>query len=52
VKAVYLETFSDTIGAGDVVVAGIVMLPTKFYLADPLLASVWHYLCFQEYGPA
>jgi cobalt-zinc-cadmium efflux system protein len=38
VKAVYLETFSDTIGAGGVVVAGIVMLTTKFYLADPLIS--------------
>jgi cobalt-zinc-cadmium efflux system protein len=38
VKAVYLETFSDTMGAGDVVVAGIVMLTTKFYLAYPLIS--------------
>jgi cobalt-zinc-cadmium efflux system protein len=38
VKAVYLETFSHTIGAGGVVVAGIVMLTTKFYLADPLIS--------------
>jgi cobalt-zinc-cadmium efflux system protein len=38
VKAVYLETLSDTIGAAGVVIAGIVMLATKFYLADPIIS--------------
>jgi cobalt-zinc-cadmium efflux system protein len=38
VKAVYLETLSDTIGAAGVILAGIVMLTTKFYLADPLIS--------------
>jgi cobalt-zinc-cadmium efflux system protein len=38
VKAVYLETLSDTIGAAGVVIAGIIMLTTKFYLADPIIS--------------
>src|SRR6478672_10823669 len=38
VKAVYLETLSDTIGAAGVIIAGIVMLTTKFYLADPIIS--------------
>jgi cobalt-zinc-cadmium efflux system protein len=38
VKAVYLESFSDTLGSGGVLVAGIIMLTTKFYLADPLIS--------------
>ena len=38
VRAVYLETLSDTIGSGGVLVAGIIMLTTKFYLADPLIS--------------
>jgi cobalt-zinc-cadmium efflux system protein len=38
VKAVYLETLSDAIGAAGVIIAGIVMLTTKFYLADPLIS--------------
>ena len=38
VKAVYLETLSDTIGAAGVILAGIIMLTTKFYLADPIIS--------------
>jgi len=38
VQAVYLETLSDTLGSGGVLVAGIIMLTTKFYLADPLIS--------------
>jgi cobalt-zinc-cadmium efflux system protein len=38
VKAVYLETLSDTIGAAGVIAAGIIMLATKFYLADPIIS--------------
>lgn len=37
-KAVYLETLSDTIGAAGVLGAGIIMLTTKFYLADPIVS--------------
>jgi cobalt-zinc-cadmium efflux system protein len=37
-KAVYLETLSDTIGAAGVITAGIIMLTTKFYLADPIIS--------------
>jgi cobalt-zinc-cadmium efflux system protein len=40
VKAVYLEILSDTIGAAGVIVAGIIMLTTKFYLADPIISIV------------
>ncbi len=38
VKAVYLETLSDTIGAAGVLAAGIIMFTTNFYLADPLIS--------------
>jgi cobalt-zinc-cadmium efflux system protein len=38
VKAVYLETLSDTIGAAGVITAGVIMLTTKFYLADPIIS--------------
>ena len=40
VKAVYLEILSDTIGAAGVIVAGIIMLTTKFYLADPIISII------------
>ncbi len=39
-KAVYLEILSDTIGAAGVIVAGMIMLTTKFYLADPIISIV------------
>ncbi|MER5175889.1 MAG: cation diffusion facilitator family transporter [Candidatus Nitrosocosmicus sp.] len=38
VKAAYLETLSDTIGAAGVLAAGIIMLTTNFYLADPIIS--------------
>ena len=39
VKALYLETFSDTIDAGGVVVvADIVILPGKFYVVNPFVS--------------
>jgi cobalt-zinc-cadmium efflux system protein len=38
VKAVYLETLSDTLGAAGVIAAGVIMLTTKFYLADPIIS--------------
>jgi cobalt-zinc-cadmium efflux system protein len=38
VKAVYLETLSDTLGAVGVVAAGVIILTTKFYLADPIIS--------------
>jgi cobalt-zinc-cadmium efflux system protein len=40
VKAVYLEILSDTIGSAGVIVAGVIMLTTKFYLADPIISIV------------
>jgi cobalt-zinc-cadmium efflux system protein len=40
VKAVYLEILSDTIGAASVIVAGIIMLTTKFYLVDPIISII------------
>ena len=40
VKAVHLEVLSDTIGAAGVIVAGIIMLTIKFYLADPIISIV------------
>jgi len=39
-KAVYLEVLSDTIGAAGVIAAGMIMLTTKFYLADPIISIV------------
>jgi cobalt-zinc-cadmium efflux system protein len=39
-KAVYLEILSDTIGAAGVIAAGMIMLTTKFYLADPIISIV------------
>jgi cobalt-zinc-cadmium efflux system protein len=38
VRAVYLETLADTIGAAGVIAAGIVMLITKFYFADSIIS--------------
>jgi cobalt-zinc-cadmium efflux system protein len=38
VKAIYLETLSDTIGAAGVLAAGLIMLSTHFYLADPIIS--------------
>jgi cobalt-zinc-cadmium efflux system protein len=38
VKAIYLETLSDTIGAAGVLAAGLIMLTTQFYLADPIIS--------------
>jgi cobalt-zinc-cadmium efflux system protein len=40
VKAVYIEILSDTIGSAGVIVAGVIMLTTKFYLADPIISIV------------
>jgi cobalt-zinc-cadmium efflux system protein len=38
IRAVYLETLSDTVGAAGVLVAGLIMTFTKFYLADPIIS--------------
>jgi cobalt-zinc-cadmium efflux system protein len=38
IKAVYLEILSDTIGTAGVLAAGIIMLTTNFYLADPIIS--------------
>ena len=38
VKSAYLETLSDTIGAAGVLIAGIIMFTTNFYLVDPLIS--------------
>jgi len=38
IKAAYLETLSDTLGAAGVVAAGVIILTTKFYLADPIIS--------------
>jgi cobalt-zinc-cadmium efflux system protein len=38
VKAIYLETLSDTIGAAGVLAAGLIMVTTRFYLADPIIS--------------
>jgi cobalt-zinc-cadmium efflux system protein len=38
VKSAYLEFLSDTLGAAGVIAAGIIILTTRFYLADPLIS--------------
>jgi cobalt-zinc-cadmium efflux system protein len=38
VKAVYLEAISDMIGAAGVIASGIVILSTRFYLADSIIS--------------
>jgi cobalt-zinc-cadmium efflux system protein len=38
IRAVYLGTLSDTLGAAGVIAAGIIMLTTKFYLVDPIVS--------------
>ncbi len=38
IKAPYLETLSDTLGAAGVIIAGIVILTSNFYLADPIVS--------------
>jgi cobalt-zinc-cadmium efflux system protein len=38
VKAAYLETLSDTIGAAGVLAAGMIILTTNVYLADPIIS--------------
>lgn len=40
VKAVYLEYLSDTLGSAGVLVTGIIILSTRFYLADPIISIV------------
>lgn len=39
-KAAYLEVFSDMIASAGVIVASIIMMTTKWYLADPLLSAM------------
>jgi cobalt-zinc-cadmium efflux system protein len=39
-RAAYLEVFSDMLAAVAVLIAGIIMLTTGFYLADPILSAV------------
>ena len=38
VKAAYVETLSDTLGAAGVMVAALIIQFTKFYLADPVIS--------------
>ncbi len=38
VKAVYIEILSDTIGAAGVLIAGLIIRTTKFYLADSIIS--------------
>lgn len=38
VKSAYLEFLSDTVGAAGVIAAGVIILTTRFYLADPLIS--------------
>ena len=38
VKSAYLEVLNDTLGAAGVIAAGIIILTTRFYLADPLIS--------------
>ncbi len=38
VKSAYLHILSDTLGAAGVIIAGVIMLATRFYMADPLIS--------------
>jgi len=38
IKAAYFEVLSDTLGSAGVIAAGIIILTTKFYLADPVIS--------------
>jgi len=38
VKSVYLEVLNDTIGSVGVIAAGMIILTTRFYMADPLIS--------------
>jgi cobalt-zinc-cadmium efflux system protein len=38
VKSAYLEVLYDTIGSVGVIAAGLIILTTRFYLADPLIS--------------
>ena len=38
IHGAYLEVFADTIGSAGVIVAGIIIYFTQFYLADPLIS--------------
>jgi cobalt-zinc-cadmium efflux system protein len=37
-KSAYLEVLSDTLGAVGVITAGVIILTTRFYMADPLIS--------------
>ena len=38
INAAYLESLSDTLGSAGVLVTGIIILSTRFYLADPIIS--------------
>ena len=38
VKSAYLELLNDALGAAGVIAAGVIILTTRFYLADPLIS--------------
>jgi cobalt-zinc-cadmium efflux system protein len=38
VKSAHLELLNDTLGAAGVIAAGVIILTTRFYLADPLIS--------------
>ncbi|MFQ6093247.1 MAG: cation diffusion facilitator family transporter [bacterium] len=40
IKGAYLEVWSDTLSSAGVIGAGVVMLTTKWYLADPIISAV------------
>ena len=40
IKGAYLEVLSDTLGSLGVIIAGIIMLTTGWYLADPIISAI------------
>jgi cobalt-zinc-cadmium efflux system protein len=38
IHAAYLESLSDTLGSAGVLVTGLIILSTRFYLADPIIS--------------
>ena len=38
IRGAYLEVFADTLGSVGVIIAGLIIFTTKFYLADPIIS--------------
>src|SRR5262249_6138355 len=50
IKAAYLETLSDTLGAAGVIIAGIVIMTSNLYLAVPMVSIGWEFFMLPRRG--